>query len=121
MVGVLDTQASSPGAELLVPSALVFGAFLRFSCWLQSLVGKRGHLIKSRPGCPFVCPKRDGWYWPRTVSTVWLFICPFSLWLRAGSRISCSSVPRQLFSLAQSLLQAWGHALGLLGEEAKLG
>lgn len=33
------------------------------------------------------------------------------------------SVPRQLLALAlaQSLLQAWGHALGLLGEEAKLG
>lgn len=78
MVGVLATQEFSPGAELLVPSALVFGAFLRFSCWLQSLVGKRGHLMKSRPGCPFVCPKRDGWYWLRTVSTVWLFICPFT-------------------------------------------
>lgn len=77
--------------------------------------------MKSRPGCPFVCHKRNGWYWLRTVSTAWLFICPFSFWLGAGSRISCPSVPRQLFALAQSLLQAWGHALGLLGEEAKFG
>lgn len=45
----------------------------------------------------------------------------FIFWLRAGSRNSCLSVPRQMFALAQSLLQAWGHALGLLGEEAKLG
>lgn len=32
-----------------------------------------------------------------------------------------SVCPKAAVALAQSLLQAWGHALGLLGEEAKLG
>lgn len=69
--------------------------------------------MKSRAGCPSVCPRRNGWDWLSSVSTAWLFICPFSLWLKRA--------PRQPFALAQSLIQAWGRALGLLREEAKLG
>lgn len=75
--------------------------------------------MKSRPGCPSL--SQEGWVALAQNCLYSLFICPFSFWLRAGFRISCLSVPRQLFALAQSLLQAWGHALGLLGEEAKLG
>lgn len=54
--------------------------------------------------------------------------CLYSLVVCVSSQLPAQSwlqdflsVPRQLLALAQSLLQARGHALGLLGEEAKLG